>query len=391
MIWGHFVLYVLYAVGNGAYRAGERAAKIVKGAYGRARQAASRARTVDALATVARSSAVKVGIDPSGPAGGEAVAHRPGAGKGITDQSRWASGEALAAYLGQNRQLAQQAAEAQLRAARLHAVCPLAGPLGGCADGSDCDVRGRCAAAEIMAAYDEIMTVRLLADETDPETRGTLNVDVPGYPQPFQMIQSPVRPSAEIVCCRACNHPRHDSGRGRCAFTVQDGASEPGGPPAVCGCRAGTDMLERTVVHLTVDGLCDWCGHADHRTRTTPCGYRWAGNPGLSGPCPCLAGRVEPTPEPEPLVEPDGERTRVITEHDPDYNDLQTYLEGGTLESTEAARRLDQRAVDNGQLSPKAFWDTWDELPRRTEQAHKLWCARWRQHCVSDCPVWGAE
>lgn len=51
---------------------------------------------------------------------------------------------------------------------------------------------------------------------------------------------------------------------------------------------------------------------------------------------------------------------------DRDFYDLQTYLEGGTEESQHAARRMDERAVANGQLSPEGFRATWGELPKRS-------------------------
>lgn len=51
---------------------------------------------------------------------------------------------------------------------------------------------------------------------------------------------------------------------------------------------------------------------------------------------------------------------------DQDFYDLQTYLEGGTEESRHAARRMDERAVANGQLSPEGFRATWGELPKRS-------------------------
>jgi hypothetical protein len=46
---------------------------------------------------------------------------------------------------------------------------------------------------------------------------------------------------------------------------------------------------------------------------------------------------------------------------DEDYNDLQEYLEGGTEVSQAAARRLDVRAVRNGQMSQAEFDRLWGD------------------------------
>jgi hypothetical protein len=59
--------------------------------------------------------------------------------------------------------------------------------------------------------------------------------------------------------------------------------------------------------------------------------------------------------------EPESARDRVhrVLEHDPEYNDLQTYLEGGVIESRAAARRLDERAMRSGQMSFEEFNRRW--------------------------------
>src|SRR6266545_3879281 len=82
--------------------------------------------------------------------------------------------------------------------------------------------------------------------------------------------------------------------------------------------------------------------------------------------------------------------SRVVGEHDPDYNDLQDYLEGDTATAEAAARRLDQRAVDEAQLSPGAYRLQWGVLPRITFNAHQFWCGR-RDHDFMACPFWGEE
>ena len=81
---------------------------------------------------------------------------------------------------------------------------------------------------------------------------------------------------------------------------------------------------------------------------------------------------------------------RVVGEHDPDYNDLQDYLEGDTATAEAAARRLDQRAVDEAQLSPGAYRLQWGVLPVVTFNAHQFWCGR-RDHDFMQCPFWGEE
>src|SRR6266498_2751237 len=82
--------------------------------------------------------------------------------------------------------------------------------------------------------------------------------------------------------------------------------------------------------------------------------------------------------------------SRVVGEHDPDYNDLQDYLEGDTATAEAAARRLDQRAVDEAQLSPGAYRLQWGVLPVVTFNAHQFWCGR-RDHDFMQCPFWGEE
>lgn len=53
-----------------------------------------------------------------------------------------------------------------------------------------------------------------------------------------EMIQSPVRPSKEIVCCSRCGHPQHGANGGRCAFLVTGQDTE--GPLLQCRCRVST-------------------------------------------------------------------------------------------------------------------------------------------------------
>lgn len=50
----------------------------------------------------------------------------------------------------------------------------------------------------------------------------------------------------------------------------------------------------------------------------------------------------------------DPEEDRVPTDPE-DYNDLQTYLEGDTVQAAAAAVRLDRRAVESGQMSLALF------------------------------------
>jgi len=82
--------------------------------------------------------------------------------------------------------------------------------------------------------------------------------------------------------------------------------------------------------------------------------------------------------------------SRVVGEHDPDYNDLQDYLEGDSRTADAAAQRLDQRAVDEAQLSPGAYRLQWGGLPVITFNAHQFWCGR-RDHDFMACPFWGEE
>lgn len=335
MIWGHFALYVLYAVGSGAYRGMARAAKIARGAYGRARQAASRARTRVPLGDHHGygSGKTMIGLDPSAEGGVALVAHP--SGKGI--MQTMPPGAGLAAFLDGQRAAISMAAEAQLRAARLAAVCPLADH-GGCLDSTHCDVRGQCQAAALIAEGDRIRAEYERGFRTPSEIISEMlpgaELAYDGRPIPVTveeaMIESPERPSAGLS--ELSGYPRTDSGceAADAPATPREEACEP--EPEVPG-GYGVDLLG-------VDS---------------------------------------------------GEREHVITEHDPAFNDLQTYLEGGPVESVEAAKRLDQRGVDYGQISPKTFWDTWGEEPRRSDLPHKIWCARWHQHRVDECPVWGAE
>ena len=153
------------------------------------------------------------------------------------------------------------------------------------------------------------------------------------------------RPSDEIVYCTGCGHPAHEAGDALCGFLEQDGATE-------CGCSAAP--------------FCDSClpGVEDVE----------AGPP--SRVCMNCGSMI---------VRP------VVREGTEDYNDLQTYLEGDSRTAMAAAKRLDQRSVDAGQMSPGAYRETHGELPDRTNGGHRLWCSRWRYHTPQDCPVWGDE
>jgi hypothetical protein len=154
-----------------------------------------------------------------------------------------------------------------------------------------------------------------------------------------EKIQSPVRPSDEIDFCLRCGHPTHDSKRALCGFLEPQGviACHCTGQPVAQAPITGDD------VRRAMDGL-----REQHGT--------------------------------EPYVDPDQ-----------DFNDLQAYLEGGTAEAQAAAKRLDQRAVDNGQISPGLYRETWGELPRPSLLAHKIWCPRHRDHSFHECPRWGDE
>jgi hypothetical protein len=219
-------------------------------------------------------------------------------------------------------------------------------------------------------------------------------------PDEPDVIQSPERPSNEIVLCWACNHPDHRAGDGRCCFLVPpraDGADGHEGMDAVCECGWADSVPDvqfdpDAVTSPGLIALCGLCGHPDHSAHPErECGHE-AGIMGV--PCSCLYLEIDPPVDGYATVGgvPDeDDQSHVIREGDPAYNDLQTYLEGGTLESTDAAKLLDQRGVDYGQVSPKTFWDAWGELPRSTYQSHKIWCARPGEHPHQDCPVWGAE
>lgn len=56
-------------------------------------------------------------------------------------------------------------------------------------------------------------------------------------------------------------------------------------------------------------------------------------------------------------------RPEVLREGDPSLNDLQDYLEGDRATAEAAAKRLDQRAVTEGQLAPMTYHARWGELP----------------------------
>lgn len=85
----------------------------------------------------------------------------------------------------------------------------------------------------------------------------------------------------------------------------------------------------------------------------------------------------------------DPEQPPVVREGTEDYNDLQTWLEGDSRTAMAAARRLDQRQVDRGQMSPRAFKAAHDELPALTVAAHRNWCPEYQQHVRECCPHWG--
>lgn len=317
MIWGLFVTYVLAAVCSGVYRAGRAAVKIGKAGFGRARQAASRARTMTGhgvACPLCGRTKPTVGVrDPN-----ELIQEiMPGAAAAYDDRPITISFEEddhpdLCAWCGHPGHRYGQPC-AQSAAGRP-----------GNLDGS-------------------------------PHMCGCVPWVGP-EPSVVQSViqESPERPSPGLVVCEACGHPHHTPGDGQCAFLAPSRLPSGQTELAVCGCTAGTDRLV-----VTGRGITDPLG--------------------------------ECTIEPEcPLCDAD-----VCTEHDPAFNDLQTYLEGGTVESLEAAKRLDQRldqrGVDAGQISPKAFWDTWGELPVPSHYAHRIWCAHWRQHSADQCPVWGAE
>jgi hypothetical protein len=352
----------------------------------------------------------------------------PGAEEAIGHHRRMAlsyrpSGSALADYLAGVRRARTGAVEAQERMARMTAACPLttSGDRLGCADQSECDRRGSCAANDMITAQHIRDSYRpcsvcgaadhagvahpsvVFEDEPEPMSGNVHEImdeivrrgfvagpewithSEPMTDYPFEtemirdMIQSSERPRDEIVSGLGYGHTNSTPESADGSVESREGACP---RCADCGHTAHINVC-RAVVGAT---------HAtDQDVEEELCG--------------CLQ---QPYRLPEPDGEPvridaqtseeilndwawEGGAHRVVLEGDPDYNDLQTYLEGGTLESTEAAKRLDQRAVDAGQLSPKTFWDTWNELPRSTEQAHKIWCARWRQHHYSECPVWGAE
>ena len=225
------------------------------------------------------------------------------------------------------------------------------------------------------------------------------------------MIQSSERPSNEILLCGECGHTYHSSGDPLCTVMDRDGGPMCGCVGLCLGCGHGfhrgmpcVEECERvdgmgtstcpcgpyeTIASPVLIALCGLCGHPDHSDHPeTECGHA-AGS--MGAPCTCLYIEIDAPVPMEDLAGPDDGNWRVIREGDPAYNDLQTYLEGGTLESTDAAKLLDQRGVDYGQVSPKTFWDAWGELPRSTYQSHKIWCARPGEHPHQDCPVWGAE
>lgn len=165
------------------------------------------------------------------------------------------------------------------------------------------------------------------------------------------VTESAEGPSAEIESCRACGHPQHRSGDRRCTHPVPL-TGLPGSlfSQVPCGCTMfalGEEPQFRT----------------DH------------------GPEPEFQAEAEPG---------EFDPSRVIHEGDPTYNDLQTYLEGAGTERDEAARRLDQREVDCGQLSPAAFRNTWGVPARLTYEGHQLWCpdAVRPGHEYSDCTRW---
>lgn len=453
MVWGHLALYVLYAVGSGAKRARMAAVKISKGAYGRARQAASRVRASDDrpldrcpvcrmvymseyavrdhvlnvhpddhcrlyhdqpcrahAATVAYLGQARIGLDPSGPAGGHGVSvavvpsgfdqdrdsviiqdrsgeimqrlginatealERAAEGVRAFRDATAQTGAGLAAHLADTRR-AQQEAAAEERITRMRAQCPLS-VAGGCQGDDVCDVHGACAARQLIDAYEQGQEIearqaaapctvcgaedhaRLAHTDRMMEIQPDWHIHA-SLEEYSNMIQSPERPSDEIVADYW--YPNTNL-----APEDADGPAEP-----------------------RETGICAYaCTHSVDEHTESGC---------IHIGCPCRASYGTDVPNTQTAAEildewqDESEERRVVLEGDPDYNDLQTYLEGGTLESTEAAKRLDQRAVDAGQLSPKTFWDTWDEEPRRTHQAHKLWCARWSQHHYSKCPVWGAE
>lgn len=101
------------------------------------------------------------------------------------------------------------------------------------------------------------------------------------------------------------------------------------------------------------------------------------------GTLPFVNAADEPRPTVAGLVRP------PVGEHDAEFNDLQDYLEGDRATAQAAARRLDQRAVDTGQLSPAGFKAVHGVLPAITPEGHRCFCPGYRHHAASACTTWG--
>jgi hypothetical protein len=371
---------------------------------------------------------LRISLDPAGPGG---VVYPRQAGKRmISDETRGImqrmginADEALARAAGGAsalQRIINQAADARLRAAQRALVCPLhnGGDRLGCRDVADCDQHGGCRMAETLArqeAYERQAdlspsgrTVSEIIDEMIQSSERSPNEIVveSGYPNPNSAHEDAQRAASHAHgACPQCRHPRHDI---RPFCYVADGHDE----QDRCMCRhplvsdwcpiPGNHVHESDHADPEPLAVCPDCGHPAHQNT---CGqavgvtYSWTGEETES--CACTqwpyglgtaAGDPLHVPTADEILNDWPRHTgQVIGEHDPDFNDLQTYLEGGTLESNEAAKRLDQRGVDAGQISPKTYWDTWNEMPKPAYDSHKIWCARWRTHRPEDCPVWGAE
>jgi hypothetical protein len=139
----------------------------------------------------------------------------------------------------------------------------------------------------------------------------------------------------------------------------------------------GRAMAEAVRAH----DACGSCAHVLHPGRQ--CGAQVPTAEGRV--CRCMAGLTTAEANAEILKEG---MARVRVGAAEDMNDLQTYLEGGTKESQAAARRLDERSVIEGRLSPSVFKAVWGELPPITPDGHRMWCGR-KHVDLGFCDFWG--